>query len=295
MPFIAASAILSAVSSSIPALDAYTYLGAGERLNAGHALYVLATGDRVISGPIPLYSPPLIAVLWRPLAALPEGSGRWLWTAVQIVVIFACAIWILRAQRLGVSGAVFLLAMPIGFEMAVGNMNGFLTAGAILLWVYRREPWVGAIVAVMASLKVFPVILVCWLIGQRKWPAVAAFVVAVGVCAVVAVLGAGPSSFADYASILGHIPATGSSLATLTGISWAPYVVFATAALLALASRNHPGLGFSAAVVGMTIGVPTFNLNWLVLLLAALAPAATAAAGANSIRRRGPPAREEAG
>lgn len=279
LPFILVSAVVSAIGSTMPALDAYTYLAAGERLNADHALYALATGDRVIATyrGNPLFSPPLIAVLWRPLAALPDGSGRWLWTAAQIVVILACLMWLLRSQRLGVSVAVFLLAMPIGFEMAVGNMNGFLAAGAILVWVYRREWWVGAIIGVMASLKVFPVILVCWLVGQRQWRAVAAFVAAVGICAVAVVLGAGPSSLTDYASLVGQIPPSGRSLAALTGISWAPYVLYGAAALLALASRNRAGLGFSAAVIGMTIGVPTFNLNWMVVLLAALAPVATAA------------------
>jgi len=196
VPFVAVAAVSSALGSTIPASDAYTYLAAAERLNAGHSLYALTAGDRAVSlyGGVPLVSPPLIAVLWRPLAALPEGSGRWLWTAAQIVVIFACLAWLLRSQRLGVSVATYLLAMPIGFEMAVGNMNGFLTAGAILVWWYRREWWVGAIVGVMASLKVLPVILVFWLVGQRNWRAVGAFVAAVAACAVVAVVGAGPSS-----------------------------------------------------------------------------------------------------
>src|SRR5687767_10188966 len=55
--------------------DANTYLAAGERLNAGHDLYRLRPGDReVLIIPElftqPLVSPPPIAVLWRPLAAI---------------------------------------------------------------------------------------------------------------------------------------------------------------------------------------------------------------------------------
>src|SRR5438874_8322160 len=75
------------------AFDAETYLAAGERLNAGHLLYALAPGDRpILANPAfytyPLLSPPPIAVLWRPLAALPNGWGIGLWwlTCVASIV-----------------------------------------------------------------------------------------------------------------------------------------------------------------------------------------------------------------
>jgi hypothetical protein len=60
--------------------DVYTYLAAAERLNVGHNLYgPLLPGDRFINTsiyePAPLISPPLIAVLWRPLAVLPDPAG----------------------------------------------------------------------------------------------------------------------------------------------------------------------------------------------------------------------------
>src|SRR5205823_2822366 len=56
--------------------DAYTYLAAGQRLNAGHQLYALSPGDNPVQlnppyWTVPLLSPPFMAVLWRPLALLP--------------------------------------------------------------------------------------------------------------------------------------------------------------------------------------------------------------------------------
>src|SRR2546422_8089527 len=48
--------------------DSYTYLAAGERLNASHPLYALSPGDRQVAilppfWTAPLVSPPFIAVL----------------------------------------------------------------------------------------------------------------------------------------------------------------------------------------------------------------------------------------
>jgi len=55
--------------------DQITYQAAGERRNAGHALYALSAGDRHIAPDppywfVPILYPPLISVIWRPLAAL---------------------------------------------------------------------------------------------------------------------------------------------------------------------------------------------------------------------------------
>jgi hypothetical protein len=63
--------------------DTWNYLAAGERLNAGHSIYALVAGDRPIllepPSAVPLISPPLVAVLWRPLAFLPDWLGMWAW------------------------------------------------------------------------------------------------------------------------------------------------------------------------------------------------------------------------
>src|SRR5438105_1609964 len=66
------------------ALDTGTYLGAGERLNAGHEVYSLKVGDRPIPllWKYPLLYPPLIAVLWRPLALLGD-LAKYGWWAID--------------------------------------------------------------------------------------------------------------------------------------------------------------------------------------------------------------------
>ena len=73
--------------------DTWNYLGAGERLNAGHSIYALVAGDRPIlielPSTVPLVSPPLVAVLWRPLALLPDWLAMWGWWAASAAAMLA--------------------------------------------------------------------------------------------------------------------------------------------------------------------------------------------------------------
>ena len=280
--FISVTLVYSMFGSTIPAADAYAYLAAGERLNAGHSVYALVPGDRavVLYSGVPLVSPPLIAVLWRPLSALPDGLGRWVWWSAQTLTLGVIVGHLLRQGRPAVSLAVYALAMPIGFEMAVGNMNGFLAAGAILVWVNRDRWWVGLLIGVMASAKLVPLLLLAWLIGQRHWSATVAFGVAVVVCAALVDVGAGPTTIPAYLMIASHIRPSPQSLAAVSGITQASLLALGAFGLLAVVLRGRPAIAFAVACAGMVIGSPAVNLNWLVMLLpAVVAVASRATAG----------------
>ena len=82
--------------------DAYVYLAAGERLNAGHDLYRLSPGDRVIaSNPpywdVPTLSPPLLGVLWRPLAVFGTSGMLVGWALTGVAFLSALAAVGMRA------------------------------------------------------------------------------------------------------------------------------------------------------------------------------------------------------
>jgi hypothetical protein len=83
--------------------DTWNYLAAGERLNAGHSIYALVAGDRPIllepPSAVPLISPPLVAVLWRPLAFLPDWLGMWAWWAASAAAMLATTVWIILKGR----------------------------------------------------------------------------------------------------------------------------------------------------------------------------------------------------
>ena len=177
-----------------PFTDAITYLAAGERLNAGHDLYRLVPGDRqvlIIDGifSAPLVSPPPIAVLWRPLAALGFGQSLWIvacWTVLLATVVYVVA----RGRWVGVALAL-VLAPSVADQLAAANVASFFPALLIIAWRLGDSVWTGASLAAMAALKLSPVAMVAWLVGIRARRAIAAWLVAFTVLIVIGALGAG--------------------------------------------------------------------------------------------------------
>jgi Glycosyltransferase family 87 len=270
--------------------DGYTYLAAGERLNAGHHLYELRPGDRWIwiNPPlwtVPLLSPPLIGVLWRPLAALPADGGLVLWQMLTIGTIATTIIALIVRLPIRASLLAIALAVPIGFEMDVANVNGLLLGGYVLSWwlFARRRDWVGVVVALMAAVKIAPVVLAWWLVTQRRWRAVVWFL---GGCIgflAIGILGSSLEMHLRYLSVAGQTVGGANSDLSLTGMGTAIGVPASIAGLLPRAFlvaggvtiwllRRRPGLAFVAAVVTAIFGSPVVNFNTLALLMATLAP-----------------------
>src|SRR5438046_396896 len=101
--------------------DVVTYLAAGERLNLGHPPYALSPGDRAVPivppyWTVPLLSPPLVAVVWRPLALLPDSVSIGLWWVAMIGCLTAVVVMILRVPRMIGPVALYVLAIPLGLE-----------------------------------------------------------------------------------------------------------------------------------------------------------------------------------
>jgi len=140
--------------------DPANYYAAGQRLNLGHALYGplqpgdIPTPDYPAIYPAPLLSPPLIAVLWRPLALLPFDVATTAWWLVGILLVVGLVLWCAaRGGRteLVILVAVLLLGLPIaglrkasypypGFDAPVaigalsGNVNAYLAALFAVVW-----------------------------------------------------------------------------------------------------------------------------------------------------------------
>jgi Glycosyltransferase family 87 len=297
LAFVAVIAILGSFWMSISgapkvAADAYTYLAAGERLNAGHHLYELRAGDRWIwiNPPfwtVPLLSPPLIGVLWRPLAALPSDSGLLLWQALTIGSIGATVAALIVRLPIRASLLAIALAVPIGFEMDVANVNGLLLGGYVLSWLLfvRHRNEVGLVVAAMALVKLAPVVLAWWLFTQRRWRAVAWFVGGALLLLMVGILGSSLEMHLRYLSIATQTVSGGNSNLSLAGVASAlgmPLPIAALLPKLALVAgaisiwllRKRPGAAFAVAIVTAIFGSPVVNFNTLALLMATLAPLA---------------------
>jgi alpha-1,2-mannosyltransferase len=271
--------------------DSFTYLASGERLNAGHALYALSPGDRPVGFEppfftVPLLSPPPIAVLFRPLAALPNELGVYIWWIATIVGLAAVIMWMLRERPILVGVGVLILSFPIVYQIGVGNLNGLIVAGIVVGWWFltrRREIAAGAVFALMTAFKITPGVFLWWLITQRRWSAVRAFVATGLVVLVVSVLGAGISAHLEYLGIMRQTATAGTTYLSLAGAARfvgipeaianvLPTLALVVGAALIWLLRDRPGAAYVVAVVTMIAGSPVVQITWFTILLAALAP-----------------------
>jgi Glycosyltransferase family 87 len=271
--------------------DSYTYLAAGERLNAGHLLYALSPGDRPVGFEppfftVPLLSPPPIAVLFRPLAAIPNELGVYIWWIATIVILAAVIVSMLRRRPILVGLAVLVLSLPIVYQIGVGNLNGLIVAGTVVAWYLLRrgrDVAAGAVFALMTAFKITPGVFMWWLITQRRWDAFKAFVVAGLAILAISVLGAGLAAHFEYLGIIGQTATAGTTYLSLAGA--ARYIgvpaelanVLPTVAIVVGAAaiwllRSRPGAAYAAAVITMIAGSPVVQITWFTILLAALAP-----------------------
>lgn len=257
--------------------DANTYLAAGERLNAGHDLYRLGPGDRYVlmspeTSDVPLLSPPPIAVLWRPLAALPFGFA--LWNAAAWCALLGAVAWVVL--RFGALGAVVIAAMApvIGEQLAAGNMIAFFPALLFAAWHLRGSMSGGAIAGVLAGLKLSPAALFGWVAGSGDPRAIVGAAVGLSAVGLVTVVGAGLGSVVQYIEVARGIRyAPDTSVSAILGLPWASIATLVLGTALAwLVSRRSPAGGFAIAVFASVLGTPALYGSTLVTLLAAFVP-----------------------
>ena len=139
---------------SDPMADVHAYYDAGARLNAGAPLYPLQADP---NAPGFYRYPPLLAILFRPLALLPFPVAATLWEALVV------ALFILSLRRLGVRRpstwiGLSLLAFPTAWALAVGQAQVPIT--------YLLVVGTPAAVALAANLKVFPLLAAVYWLGR---------------------------------------------------------------------------------------------------------------------------------
>ena len=258
-----------------PFTDAVTYLGAGERLNVGHALYALAPGDRPIffpddTGRVPLFSPPPIAAIWRPLAALPIGFT--LWVAAAWASMLGTLFYLVF--RIGVSAAILgvVLSFFIGQQLAVANVACFFPMAMVVCWRYRRRAEVGFIVGALTALKLTPGTLAGWIVGRRDWPMLGWAIGGGLAFVVIGAIGAGVGAYIDYLNSLRGISPSSWSVSAITGVPWMYQAVLVGGTFLAALLGRHERLSFIVAVLASVLGAPAMYIASLAPLIAILAP-----------------------
>ena len=293
--------------------DASNYDAAGQRLNDGHNLYgPLLPGDRPVprypgAFPAPLLSPPLVAVMWRPLAVFGDPSMTIWWAIDLALVVGACVALAARGQRWTLGGLLVLLALgwpiarllsepfhylgyesPISIAALSGNLNGYLTALLLVVWWATntgRRRLAGIAAGLAAVLKLGPFVLAWWFVVRRDWPAVKAFVATVIVLGIVGLLGAGLAANLGFARLTLGAGITPTPL-SIPGIlnTWLGMdlhragggTIVATILGLAViyATGRNARISFLVAILVVIYSSPVVLTGNFVLLLAALGPGA---------------------
>jgi alpha-1,2-mannosyltransferase len=257
--------------------DTTAYLAAGERLNAGHFVYTLLPGDRFrpMAPPywnVALLYPPLIAVLWRPLAALPAMIGYWAFIVADAVAILWATAYVLKGLRADTIALIAATSFAIGLEVTIGNVAGFLVAGYVVCWRYRDRPWIGLLIGFMTAIKVTPGILILWLIGQRRGKALAYCAAALLVCLAVGTLGSSFDEHLQYLDVIRTSAPQPLSLTGLTGFGPATLIAQVVGVLAVLALRGRPAWSFRVAILTMLVGSPAVGFQTPAILVAMGAP-----------------------
>jgi len=272
--------------------DTNNYILAGLRLNVGHPLYGYGPGDQHIRiyevGPdYPLYSPPLIGVIFRAIVLLPS-NGLYLWWVAMDALEILTVVMLLRRSPLIVGLILIPLSVPIGMVMEVANADCLVVFGMLVAWLWIRsghDNRAALLISAFASLKLTPLIFVWWLFvtGRRKAAAVA---IAGGVVlALVAMLGSEPLIFlrfydvttANYNAPISWFGPVG--LARGLGLSgfalaWLPRLILVLGVAGIWLLRRRPGLSFALAASMMWLASPVAVLHTPALILVALAPLA---------------------
>jgi hypothetical protein len=267
--------------------DGVTYLAAAERLNAGHQLYAIVPGDRYVFGygspccPYALMSPPPIAVLWRPLMVLGPVLALLVWDWINALAVIATVGLMLVRRPLPTGLLIVGLSLPLAMETLLGNVNGLLVAGIAATWLLGRSGRygaAGALIGLMAAIKLWPALLLVWFISQRRFDAVKGFVVGAAVVGVISVVGAGLGAHIEYLTTVAPAGAGLTSLADIvqaaTGvrIPWIAYAVLVFGTIETIALRSQPRLAWGAIVLTLVFGSPVFHVGTLILLFGAIVP-----------------------
>jgi alpha-1,2-mannosyltransferase len=126
--------------------------------------------------------PPSFALLLAPLGLLPDAAAAAVWMALQQVALAAAIVVVVRWLR-PASWAVTVLLFatltfyPLWVDVLQGQANllVLLLVTVGIVGVLRGRPALGAAIGVAAALKLTPLILVVWLLLDRRFRA-AAFV-----------------------------------------------------------------------------------------------------------------------
>ena len=256
----------------------------GRDILAGRDPYPHRTAEQLVVPGNAMVTPPLLALVNLPLAALPLIPAVLLWDAVQLIALVAALrLCDVRDRR----GYVLALAsFPFAATLTLGQPEGLFALALALVWRYR-DRWEGGVtLGLLIAAKLFPWPLVVWFLLTRRFRN-AAISAAVGVGTLVAswavigfkglsgyprLLSADADAFAGRShAILSVLVRGGLSVHAARPV--AGLLGLAIVALLVRRARGSDTGTFAALTVAGLLLSPILWMHYLVLLLVPLAVA----------------------
>ena len=240
-----------------PLNDVHAYYEAAARLNAGQPVY---PPDQSVATPLGYPYPPLVAILFRPLALLPFAAAAAIWEVV-VVASFVVTVWWMGLRRPETWLALGILALPIGWCVSIGQAQVPLT-----LFTAIGAPWS---VALAANIKLFPALIVLWWIGRREWRSLGVFAATLAGLALLQLVLA-PQATLDYLTAI-SLKQVGAiqnfSPYAVSPLLWGVLVLVGVAVVLRLAPTRR---GWAAAVIFSVLATPRLLTYMFMTFVAAL-------------------------
>jgi hypothetical protein len=183
--------------------DYDTYAAAGERILTGQPLYAewqfrpyrlleAARGNGFVY-------PPSSAVLLTWAAWTPPL----LWRVINLAGLLLVTVLVMRHRGLtatAVAATLLMLFSPMWNAWANGQVTPLLAAGFGLAWLYPRWAWL--IAGIGGAIKLFPLILLAWVLRERGWREVGYGVVAAAAVVIVTMPITGTDPWPQFAEVL---------------------------------------------------------------------------------------------
>jgi len=148
--------------------------------------------------------PPTFLLLFEPLTVLAPHAAYWLWAALNFVCLIAALALLQSALPLRFRLLLFPLALlyePVSSHFHWGQANLpvlLLLAGLVRCLECRRDGLGGTLLSLATLMRMFPLILVGYLLLQKKWRAVWYFVMGVSALGILTIVLAGIAQSLHY-------------------------------------------------------------------------------------------------
>jgi hypothetical protein len=233
--------------------DVSAYWNAAERLRAGQPLYVAGAAN---ASDLYRYAP-WFAAAWIPLTYLDHTVVTAGWVGLMIGAALVSTLPVLRRGPAG--WAAFAIFAPLQLQAAVfGNVQPLLVL--VLMWGVERRAgplWV----ALGASLKAVPVLLVLVYAGRGEWRRAG---LSLGLTALLVA----PAFLFDLSA---YPTASGPNQMSLAGVSvwlWLPVDLAAMASSVVLARTRFAWLAGSLAMIAALPRLLDYEIGFLLVGLA---------------------------